>query len=66
MPSKSRTPTIRGIGPAEDEISDFDIVEVDGEMPAVPRVSVSVPPPSRPVPRETSSSRLRAAREAQT
>lgn len=67
MPSVSRKPTIKGVAPPDDEVSDLDILEVDGERAKVPRVSVVVPPPSvRPHldAAPESSSRMRAAKPA--
>ena len=53
MRSPAHLPTLRGLGPDEDEISDDDIVEVDGERPSqsgARYAMVTVPPrgPARP------------------
>jgi hypothetical protein len=37
----ARIATLRGLSPSDDELTDQDIVEVDGEPPPVSRVSMT-------------------------
>lgn len=51
MTSPAHRSTIRGLGPDGEELTDDDILEVDGEMPPpsyVRRAMVTVLPPSTP------------------
>lgn len=41
MAKAARISTLRGLGPNPDEVSDDDIMEVDGEAPPVSRVSMT-------------------------
>ena len=36
-----RIQTFRGLSPSDEELTDHDIVEVDGEPPPVPRISMT-------------------------
>lgn len=46
----ARIRTIRGLAPSDDEVTDDDILEVDGEAAPSSRVGRSVPPVSVPAP----------------
>lgn len=49
MTAIARIRTLRGLAPNEDQLTDDDIVEVDGEAPLStlrPRGPITVPPPS--------------------
>jgi hypothetical protein len=50
MKSTPHLPTLRGLGPDDDAITDDDIVEVDGERPPMSggRYAIVTVPPSRP------------------
>lgn len=49
MRSPAHLPTLRGLGPDEEQLDDDDIVEVDGALPAKERRYAMVTvPPSRP------------------
>jgi hypothetical protein len=41
MTKPARIVTLRGLNPSDEEVTDRDIVEVDGEPPPVSRVSVT-------------------------
>lgn len=41
MAKAARVSTLRGLGPNPDELTEDDIVEVDGEKPPVSRVSMT-------------------------
>lgn len=51
MRSPAHQPTLRGLGADDAEVTDDDIVEIDGGPPPVSarrHAMVTVPPPSRP------------------
>jgi len=49
MTSSAHLPTLRGLGPDDDQLGDDDIVEVDGEAPPqTARYAMVTVPPCRP------------------